>query len=92
VFAIRRESGTLTRAEEMRMVRWLGAIVPGALPLTLLVATLPTMWPVVALKADLRVVVTSDSGGGWRICLQVRRRCGPPMKCACRLGGRSSSG
>lgn len=65
-FAIRREGGTLTHAQGMRMVLWLGAVIPSVLLLALLVATLPAMRPIVANDADLRIVVTGEQFW-WRV-------------------------
>ena len=65
-FAVRRRGGTLTHRGGMRMVLWLGAIIPSTLLLALLVATLPAMRPMPTGAADLRVTVTGEQFW-WRV-------------------------
>ena len=69
MFAIRREGGTLTHRQGMRLVLWLGAVIPSVLLLTLLVATLPAMRPMAAGPADLRIVVSGEQFW-WRVAYQ----------------------
>lgn len=69
MFAIRREGGTLTHRQGMRLVLWLGAVIPSVLLLTLLVVTLPQMRPLPTGPADLRVVVKGEQFW-WRVGYQ----------------------
>lgn len=66
--AVRRNEG-LSHTQGMRMVLWLGAVIPSMLLLTLLVATLPAMRPMKAAAADLRVLVTGEQFW-WRVSYQ----------------------
>ncbi len=66
VLAIRRRGGTLSHAQGMRMILWLGAVIPSAVLLALLVATLPTMRPMPVTPADLRIDVTGEQFW-WRV-------------------------
>ena len=63
--AVRRHDG-MNHAQGMRMVLWLGAVIPSVLLLALLVATLPAMRPMTADAGDLRVVVTGEQFW-WRV-------------------------
>lgn len=65
-FAIRREGGALSHRQGMRMILWLGAIIPSVLLLTLLVVTLPAMRPMPVGNTDLRIDVTGEQFW-WRV-------------------------
>ena len=69
MFAVRREGGNLTHHQGMRMVLWLGAVIPSVLLLTLLVVTLPAMRPMPTGPTDLRVVVSGEQFW-WRVAYQ----------------------
>ena len=68
-FAIRHKGGTMTHRQGMRMVLWLGAVIPSLLLLILLVTTLPAMRPMSVEPADLRVVVSGEQFW-WRVAYQ----------------------
>lgn len=64
--AIRVPEGRLSHAQGMRMVMWLGGIVPTVLLLALLIASLPLMRPLPARAADLRIRVEGEQFW-WRV-------------------------
>lgn len=66
VFAIRTPGERLALRQGMRVILWLGAIVPSVLLLILLVATLPAMRPLRAEAGDLRIAVTGEQFW-WRV-------------------------
>ena len=65
-FAIRTPGGRLTHRQGMRLVLWLGAVVPTILLFTLLVSELPAMRPLPVAPADLRVKVEGEQFW-WRV-------------------------
>jgi cytochrome c oxidase subunit 2 len=64
--AIRARAESLDHRQGMRLVLWLGGIVPTVLLLTLLVASLPSMRPIPTGPADLTIDVTGEQFW-WRV-------------------------
>lgn len=64
--AICTPEGRLTHQQGMRLVMWLGGIVPTILLFTLLVASLPAMRPIPTRPADLRIRVEGEQFW-WRV-------------------------
>ena len=64
--AIRAPEGKLTHTQGMKLVMWLGGIVPTVLLFTLLVASLPAMRPIPTRPADLRIRVEGEQFW-WRV-------------------------
>ncbi|WP_231639171.1 c-type cytochrome [Sphingomonas profundi] len=64
--AIRAPAERLSHAQGMRLILWLGGVVPTVLLLALLVASLPMMRPIAMTAADLRIDVTGEQFW-WRV-------------------------
>lgn len=64
--AIRTPGGRLTHRQGMRLVLWLGGVIPTLLLFALLVASLPAMRPLPTRPADLRVEVEGEQFW-WRV-------------------------
>lgn len=67
--AIRTPGERLTHRQGMRLVLWLGAIVPTILLFTLLVSSLPLMRPAPVRASDLRIKVEGEQFW-WRVIYQ----------------------
>lgn len=64
--AIRTEGGRLSHRQGMRLVLWLGAVVPTIVLFALLVASLPMMRPAPVAAGDLRIRVEGEQFW-WRV-------------------------
>jgi len=66
IMAVRAPEGRLSHAGGMRLVLWLGAIVPTVVLAMLLIWTLPAMRPLAAARTDLRIRVEGEQFW-WRV-------------------------
>ncbi len=65
-YAIRTPGERIDHHQGMRIILWLGAVVPSIALLVLLVATLPAMRPIKADRGDLRIAVAGEQFW-WRV-------------------------
>ncbi len=69
VMAVRAPEGRLTLPAGMRMVGWLGGVIPAVVLLALLVYSLPAMRPLPVASGDLRIAVEGEQFW-WRVRYQ----------------------
>ena len=66
IVALRSRGGTLSHRGGMRLILWVGGVVPTIVLFALLVATLPQMRPIRTAPADLRIAVQGEQFW-WRV-------------------------